>query len=230
MLSLAVDTSTRAGSLAVLRGERLLGSIGTVTDETYSSRLFRQLRVLLDELGFSLKQFDLFCVAAGPGSFTGLRVGLAAVKGWAEAYVKPAAAVSVLEAVGEEATASASVLIPVVDARRGQVFGAIYERTPQGLALRGEEMVLAPEEFLSVIGKSLRGEAFAFVSPAPEALEAALAASPFAGRAIEPVSPLLAATIGRLGYRRACAGAALNALTLDANYVRRPDAEVKWKE
>jgi hypothetical protein len=84
VLILALDTATPAGSLAVLRDEVVLGTISTWTGETYCSRMFRQLEFLLGELSLGLEKFDLFAVASGPGSFTGLRVGLAAVKGWAE--------------------------------------------------------------------------------------------------------------------------------------------------
>jgi tRNA threonylcarbamoyladenosine biosynthesis protein TsaB len=229
MLSLSVDTSTQSGSLAVLREERLLGMLGTSTDETYSSRLFRHLRFLLEELHLGIEQFDLFSVAAGPGSFTGLRVGLAAVKGWAEAFGKPVAAVSVLEAVAAQATMPLPLLVPVVDARRGQLFGAVYERRGAGLALRGEEVVMAPEEFFASLAGLVGEEPIAVVTPTPGAIAEALEGSPFRGRPVECVSPLLAGVIGRLGYRRAARGEASDALSLDANYVRRPDAEVKWK-
>src|SRR3984893_1510071 len=103
MLLLAVDTSTPAGSLAVLRDGRVLGVVSTWVEETYSSLMFRHLDFLLGEFRLDLKQFEVFAVAAGPGSFTGLRVGLAAVKGWAEVFRKPIAAVSALEAVAVQA-------------------------------------------------------------------------------------------------------------------------------
>lgn len=229
MLSLSVDTSTQSGSLAVHREEQLLGMLGTSAEETYSSRLFRHLRFLLEELQLGLDQFDLFSVAAGPGSFTGLRVGLAAVKGWAEAYSKPVAAVSVLEAVAAQATTPLPLLVSVVDARRGQLFGAVYERRGADLALRGEEVVMAPEEFFESAAVLIGQEPVALVTPTPTVIAPVLEGSPFRGRPVECVSPLLAGMIGRLGYRRAVRGEASDALALDANYVRRPDAEVKWK-
>ena len=94
MLILALDTSSPAGSLAILRDEKVIGVVSTWAEETYSARMFRHLDFLLRELSLDLKQFELFAVAAGPGSFTGLRVGLTAVKGWAEVYKKPAVGVS----------------------------------------------------------------------------------------------------------------------------------------
>lgn len=229
MLSLAVDTSTLSGSVAVLRDDRVLGMVGTAADETYSSRLFRHLQFLLAELKLSLDQFDLFSVASGPGSFTGLRVGLAAVKGWAEAFSKPVEGVSALEAVASQSTAQAPLVVSLIDARRGQVFGAVYERRGRELALRGEEHVLAPEEFLAALAEWTGDESVAFATPAPEVIETALAQSTFRSRPVELVSPLLAAALGRLGYRRAVRGELGDALVLDANYVRRSDAELKWK-
>ncbi len=102
-LTLAVDTSSRVGSLAVLRDTGIVGVVSTFSDEAYSSRMFRQLEFLLAELRVGLAEFDLFAVVSGPGSFTGLRVGLTAVKGWAEVYQRPIAAVSGLEAIASTA-------------------------------------------------------------------------------------------------------------------------------
>src|SRR5579872_4134121 len=99
VLILALDTSSPSGSVAVLHDQEVIGTISASTDEIYSSRMFRHLEFLLRELSLGLDQFDLFAVVAGPGSFTGLRIGLAAVKGWAEVYRKPVAAISALEAV-----------------------------------------------------------------------------------------------------------------------------------
>ena len=83
VLILALDTSSPTGSVAVVEDSRLLAVISTTTDEPYSSRIFRQLEFLLNELHLRLDQFDLFAVNAGPGSFTGLRVGLTTSKAWA---------------------------------------------------------------------------------------------------------------------------------------------------
>ena len=128
VLVLALDTSSPSGSLAVLRDEKVVGVVSTATAEVYSSKMFRELEFLLGELSLRMEEFDLFAVAAGPGSFTGLRVGLAAVKGWAEVYRKPIAAVGALEAVAVQAHSNASLIVPVLDARRGQVYFGLYRR------------------------------------------------------------------------------------------------------
>lgn len=227
---LAVDTSTQAGSLAVLRESRTIGVVSTWTDETYSSRMFRHLEFLLRELKLEMKQFDLYAVAAGPGSFTGLRVGLTAAKGWAEVHRKPIAAVSGLEAVAAQARTPTRWLVPVIDARRGQIFGGIYEREAAGLARVGDEMVATPAEFLDHVRARFPDEPLTFVTPTPEVISGHLAEFRFTGKPVEAVSAVLAPVIGRLGYARALRGELVDALHLDAHYVRRSDAELLWKE
>ena len=229
MLLLAVDTSTQTGSLAVLQENRVLGVVSTWVEETYSSRMFRHLDFLLRELALDLARFDVFAVAAGPGSFTGLRVGLTAVKGWAEAYKKPIAAVSGLEAVAVLGRAAEPLLVPVIDARRGQIYGGIYRRKQGELECLGDESVMSAAEFLSAVAKQAAGVAAAFVTPTPEVLTEPLAASPLRASPIEQVSTVLAPAIGQLGLARAHRGELVDALHLDANYIRRSDAELLWK-
>src|SRR5271168_3537334 len=151
MLILSLDTSSPSGSVAILRDDLTLGVISTRAEENYSSRIFRHLDFLLSDLTLKLADFDLFAVSAGPGSFTGLRVGLTAAKGWAEVYRKPVVGVSALEAVAFQAR-SGAVLIPALDARRGQIYFGVYRAAAAGLALDGEEFVVTPEEFTERLG------------------------------------------------------------------------------
>ena len=229
MLILALDTSSLAGSLAVLRDETVIGNVSTYSEENYSSRMFRHLEFLLNELSLSLDRFDLIAVAAGPGSFTGLRVGLTAAKGWAEVYKKPIAAVSGLEAVAAQAHSTASILVPVLDARRGQVYFGFYRSSPDGRVLEGEERVASPEEFLESLKILARDTGFGVVTPAPEVVSGVLSHFEPDFAKLEVVSPFLAPTIGHLGFRRASRGDLADSLTLDANYLRRSDAELNLK-
>jgi tRNA threonylcarbamoyladenosine biosynthesis protein TsaB len=239
VLTLALDTSSAAGSLAVLRDERVIGTVSTWTKEIYSSRMFRHLDFLLEELSLGLRDFDLFAVAAGPGSFTGLRVGLAATKGWAEVYRKPIAAVSALEAIAAQSHSHASVVVPVLDAHRGQVYFGVYRRhlasdSDGRLALDGDECVMTPEEFLLSLDAHLESSAYVIIAPEPELIQGAASLNETRRGAHRPIrveqaSAIVAPHIGRLGYQRALRGELVDALTLDANYVRRTDAELHWK-
>src|ERR1700719_2143384 len=161
MLILAIDTSTRTGSAAILRDSEVLAEISGYDEAPYSSRLFRDIALLQDRTNCRMDQIDIFAVAAGPGSFTGLRVGLTAVKAWAEVHRKPIAAISGLEAVAAESLAGESpeasdarFIASFLDARRGQLFGAIYQKISGdrgGLALASDESILSPDEFLELV-------------------------------------------------------------------------------
>lgn len=229
MLTLSVDTSSRTGSLAVLRDSAILGVVSTSSDEAYSSRMFRQLEFLLGELGLGLPRVDLYAVLVGPGSFTGLRVGLTAVKGWAEVYNRPIAPISGLEAVAAEAPVIKGMVTPVLDARRGQVFGALYAKVGDRMSLRLPECVCSPAEFLQRLAERVSPGDVVFASTSPEFVRETVTKSSFALNEVAGVSPVLAPVVGRLGIERAARGELSTALELDAAYIRRSDAELLWK-
>jgi tRNA threonylcarbamoyladenosine biosynthesis protein TsaB len=239
MLILAIDTSTRTGSAAVLRDSDVLAEVSGYEETPYSARLFRDVASLQDRANFRLDQIDVFAVAAGPGSFTGLRVGLTAVKAWAEVHRKPISPVSGLEAIAAECPLNEPpggspppFIAPFLDARRGQVFGAIYQRVSAnggGLALVSDESILSFSEFLELVKGKLPA-ALQLVSPTPEVLPAAHLTEIVPGTRVVRVSAALAPAIGRLGFERAKRGELVDAVKLDANYVRRSDAESAWKD
>ena len=239
MLILAVDTSTRTGSAAILRDSEVLAQVSGYEETLYSNRLFRDIAALQEKANFSLKEVDVFAVASGPGSFTGLRVGLTAVKAWAEVHGKPIAAISGLEAIAFESLAdktpealSASFIAPFLDARRGQIFGAVYRHSKGNemcLELVTDESILSLDEFLE-LAKGKSGQSVALVSPTPDVLPGARIVEAFPGQRVITVSAALAPAIGRLGFERAQRGDLVDAMRLDANYVRRSDAEAAWKD
>ena len=244
MRILAIDTTTAAGSVAVLEAEansvQVKGVVSTLSDEAYSSRLFRQLEFLLSELRLSTGDFDLFAVAAGPGTFTGLRVGLTAAKGWAEVHGRPVAAVSTLEAIAcqaqnctppsmDDVTLPSRYIVPVTDARRGQVYGGIYECAGSSLRRVADDVVMPPAEFWPYLKESCNAEDFNFATPGVPFLKLLIADSPFASNLVVGVSSILAPALGEVGWRNALRGKTCDALTLDAHYIRRSDAEMLFK-
>ncbi len=240
MLILAIDTSTRTGSVALLRDNVVLAEVSGYEETPYSSRLFSDLDLLKANAQFELSQIDVFAVASGPGSFTGLRIGLTAVKAWAEVHGKPIAAISGLEAIAEQSKAIGGdllvenqILAPFFDARRGQLFGALYQRRAGNgapLELVSEETILSPEEFIDLVKGSLKLGQPTIVSPVPGLLLSSLVEGVLPGIRMEAVSPVLAAAVGRLGFDRAKRGDLLDPLRLDGNYVRRSDAEAAWSD
>lgn len=230
MRLLAVDTSSRDASVAVFVDDRVAALVAPRDNEQHSVALFRNIERALEQAGVDLHELDAYGVTTGPGAFTALRVGLSVIKALAEVSGKPVAAVSALEAVCESAQAS-GLLVPMVDAYRGQVFGGLYEKSNGDVARRGRERVLSPEEFLaSLVEESVRAADCTLVGPHLERWAAKLAESPFSRSRRETTSPVLAEAVGRCAWRRLARGEGVDALHLEANYVRRSDAELLWKE
>jgi tRNA threonylcarbamoyladenosine biosynthesis protein TsaB len=230
MRILAIDTTSPAGSVALLDDAALRGLIAAAPGERYCTGLFRDVENLLREAGLEHSAIDLYAVATGPGSFTGVRVGLAAVKGWAEVHGKPIAAVGALEAVAAQAPDSETFIAAAADAHRGQMFAGFYERGPGGLRRRGEDVVMSPEDCIAWLVAQAEGRRMILCTTAPALLLPAVAASPLRGARVETASPILASFVGRLGYQHALRSELCDAMTLDAHYVRRSDAESLWKE
>lgn len=229
MLILALDTCDARGGVALLRDATLLQSEVHAVTEDYSSWLLPAITRVLTSASLTLGEIDLYAAAAGPGSFTGVRVGLTTVKAWSEVYVRPIAAVSRLEALATAGSGSASYVAAFFDARRDQVFGALYRRRDaQSLERVEEEMVIAPGKFLEWCTAQVGPETINWVSPDPGCLSRLpqWPARLSLNETIQEASELLAPRIGQIAYRLATQNRLTDALALDANYVRRSDAEL----
>ena len=215
----------------MLRDDSVLQVVVHNSSEDYSSWLLPAVGRVLEASGAEMGGVDGYAVAAGPGSFTGVRVGLTTVKAWGEVYGKRIAAVSRLEAIAMQGAPGSSHVAAFVDAQRGQVFGAVFQRKGGGLERVQEEMVILPGKFIETAAELAKSESISWVS-----LDAAVLASEenwkareARGEQVEIISSVLAPAIGRIGMRELTAGRFKDALSLDANYVRRSDAEIFWK-
>jgi len=232
MRFIVVDAADARGSVAVFSDAELLFLESHSSDEDYSSWLLPAVKRALSSCSLSLSQLDGYAVCAGPGSFTGLRVGLTTVKAWAEIHAKPIAAVSRLEALAVGGQAIHEQLVATfMDARRHQVFAALYARSADGLALAGQEAVTPLQDFVARVEGESKGKAVRWATPDAELLEAlptwqVLGAK---GHVVEYAATPFALRLGQLAYRKFQTGETTDALFLDANYVRRSDAEVFWK-
>jgi len=230
VIVLAIDTCDSRGSLAVLRGDAVLQIVAHDSAEDYSSWLLPAAGRALKASGVEMGGVDGYAVAAGPGSFTGVRVGLTTVKAWGEVYRKRISGVSRLEAIAIQAAGNAHVAA-FVDAQRGQVFGAVFQRRGESLERLGEEMVIPPGKFIESAVELAKGGSISWVSidAACLASEESWKAREARGEKVESVSSTLAPAIGRIGMAQLAVGHFTDALSLDANYVRRSDAEIFWK-
>ena len=134
-ISLAVDTSSLVQSIALMRGAALLAERTLKTKTGHSGALLGAIDGMLQDLGLTLDDLDLLVIGAGPGSFTGLRIGLASLKSLSFARGIPLAAVSSLEAMARGAIASTGLLVATSDARKGEVYAGLYRRFGQSLTL-----------------------------------------------------------------------------------------------
>jgi tRNA threonylcarbamoyladenosine biosynthesis protein TsaB len=220
-LILAVDTTHEFSSLALLRGCDVLEEMLLRSPEGFGQVLFSRLAELLARHGLKTADVDCFAAASGPGSFTGVRIGLAAIKGLAEAHAKPAVAVSNLAAMSRFGSAPRRAV--VLDARRGEVYGAVYDAC--GPAVSPETVMPFPAWLESLPAGEIEFIATDFGPFAP-----ALSGTRFAKAPVTIAPRALAAAVGRIAVQRWRAGQASDPAALDANYVRRSDAELYWKE
>jgi tRNA threonylcarbamoyladenosine biosynthesis protein TsaB len=214
MLLLAADTSGKHGSIALARCDGDLCDVIEIVPlagGTFSAQLVPQVAALLREHGFDKRDIGGFAVASGPGSFTGLRVGLAAVKGLAEVLDKPIAAVSLLEVVAMAGEAHGRVLA-ALDAGRNEAYLGEYDVEVSGARLIGEQLVSLDE-----LPTGMK-----IVTPDESVANAARAK----GINVQEIERPDTAAIARLGWKRIAAGLTVSPEALEANYIRRSDAEI----
>jgi tRNA threonylcarbamoyladenosine biosynthesis protein TsaB len=220
MVTLALDTSTRTGSCAVLRGDDVLAEVPGDAARTHAERLPGDLMTALERARLTLPDVELFAVATGPGSFTGLRVGIATMQGLALAAGRPLVGISVLDALARAAGGEAGGRVAAwVDAWRGEVYAALYDgvREVEGASVEPPGAILA----------RLRGARTRFVGDGAAVHRDAIAAA-LGGQALldAPLDPPLAGIIGRLARREVDAGHRPGPADIQPLYVRRPDAEL----
>lgn len=198
---LGVDTTSEYGNVVLRHEHKTVADVRLQSNDGFGHWIMQAIQEVLAKAEIRLHEIDCFAAGSGPGSFTGVRVGLAAVKGLAEAIHKPAAAISNLRALS--LSGHGTLRAVSLDARRGQVYGAVYDADAR---IVGEETVVTWDEWV----KSVPGGA-EFVS-----LE-------------KGATPWMAAAIAECAEKDGPGGWA-DPVALDANYVRRSDAELFWKD
>jgi tRNA threonylcarbamoyladenosine biosynthesis protein TsaB len=231
VIVLGLDTCNSKGDVALLRDDVVLALADHKTEEDYSTWLLPAVDGVLKKAGISLSEVDVFGVAAGPGSFTALRVGLTTVKAWGEVYGKPIVPVSRLELIARQAWDGTNYVASWTDANRGQVFGAVYLRSGNRLERVGDEMVIEPGRFVETAAELARGQTIAWASSDVDRMFGTKEwkSREALGEGFELVSSFLAIGVARMAANQVASGRYTDALGLDANYVRRPDAEIFWK-
>jgi tRNA threonylcarbamoyladenosine biosynthesis protein TsaB len=220
MLTLALDTTTQTGSVALARDGRTIEQVAGDSSRPQAERLPAELMQLLDRHAVSLADIDLYAVATGPGSFTGLRIGIATMQGLAFAQGKPLIGVSAFDAL--QCVADAPRVATWVDAWRGEVYAAVYENGREVIA----PTVAPPEDLLSVTLPKIEEPTVYIGDGAGKYRELILETLGTAARIAEPPAPLIASVVARIAFDAARTGHRPPPHAIRPMYVRRPDAEV----
>ena len=214
---MAVETSTLAGSVALLDGERVIGEYVLDVRVTHSERLMPAIDRLLRDAGWTTASLEGLAVAVGPGSFTGLRIGISAVKGLGWALGLDVAAVPTLDALASLLPFAALPVCPVLDARKNEVYCSLYHWDGAGMSREWEYLALTPE----ALAARLTG-------PTIVLGDGAHAVASRHARVAPPHRRLpSAAAVGVLGLARFRAGQVASARDVSPFYLRPSGAELK---
>ncbi|MBI4378663.1 MAG: tRNA (adenosine(37)-N6)-threonylcarbamoyltransferase complex dimerization subunit type 1 TsaB [Nitrospinae bacterium] len=236
MIVLGIDTSTYHGSIAIVENERLLSEFSIPFINSYSKRLISIIDDLLKKCEVNFKDIDGYAIAIGPGSFTGLRIGVSTCKGFSLATGRPVIPVGTLDAMvecisvkGDTLTDSLNSLqvCTLIDAKKGEVFASLYKKIDGKIKKITEDMAINPERLCQeineptiffgdgvksygdLIKKRLKGLAY-FYSDIPK--------------------NSLAASIAFMGAKKLERGDVPDTASLKPKYIRRSEAEIKWEE
>ena len=238
---LALDTTTRDGSVALVDGYRTIEERRGEAARTHGERLPGELLAVADAHGLSPHTIDLFAVASGPGSFTGLRIGIATIQGLALTTGRRIVAVSALEALaqtvgveGGGARAPAGTFVAAwMDARRHDVFAALYRLADAPL--------FSPDRLVEIEGPTagdpgitlarwaghIRDATVVFVGDGAALYASLITEHASPAWTVLPYQPLLAGAIGRMAVARAQRGDTIDPAAVRPLYIRRPDVEVE---
>jgi tRNA threonylcarbamoyladenosine biosynthesis protein TsaB len=227
MLVMGIDTSTMQGGVALLSGQGVICEYTLNIKATYSERLLPSIDRALHDAGVTLNQVEAVAVAVGPGSFTGLRIGLSTAKGLVAAGGQPLIGVSTLEAMAWTLPYCAFPICPILDARKGEIYCALFRHEGDRLTRLMDETAVAPQTFLRRIQQPtvFMGDGLGVYETLVQSELKELALfPPLAGRGGR------AAAVAELGRRRLLQGQRDNPGELSPHYLRSSEAEFMYHD
>lgn len=224
MKILAFDTSAKTASVAVCDGGNILGVSNIENGLTQSELVLPMAEALLSQLKMSFADVDLYAVTVGPGSFTGVRIGVSTVKGLAFGRDIPCAPVSTLEALAENAEGLTGLIVPCMDARRGQFYTATFAATAEGISRVTPDRAISAEELAEELRSYdgdiyITGDGYDVAHKLLTSLGVKLATTPYLLRSQNAVS------IARVAERMHAQGLCVSERELAPSYLRLPQAE-----
>ena len=225
MITLAFDSTAKAASVAVLKDGTTLADYTIDNGLTQSELLLPMAEDMLKCLKLDYDDISLFATSVGPGSFTGVRIGVALVKGLAFGKNKPCVAVSTIEALAENLAGLDGIIVPAMDARRGQVYTAIFKSNKDGISRITEDMAMPLTELADRLSAYpcdniyIVGDGYEVTYKALSSLGIKLSDTPI-GLRLES-----AASVARVAERIYAAGGAITDSEIAPTYLRVPQAE-----
>lgn len=224
MLTVAIETSTNIGSVACVANGRPVCDRVFKEGLAHGQDLLKEIDACVREAEWTKSDIELVAVSVGPGSYTGLRVGVAAAKGLAYALDIPVISVCSLDVMAENGPRTADHVAVVVDARRSQIYGSVYANVGFSFHRERGPVLSSPEEFVSTLETPVfvLGDA---IEKYPQV---------FAMRGLQGMPQAFwrpsAAKLGLLGEKAYIIGERTDCETLVPLYMRLPEAEEKWRE
>ncbi|MDR3673901.1 MAG: tRNA (adenosine(37)-N6)-threonylcarbamoyltransferase complex dimerization subunit type 1 TsaB [Acidobacteriota bacterium] len=239
MLILAIDTTGEMGGVGIYRDAECLALVPSQgPGDGYSIILFEMVEQALAQAHVELRQIDLYAVANGPGSFTGIRVGLAAARAWGKVFTRPVRAVSVLEAMVGKMSLQPDWAFPIIDARRGEFFLGCFRRNSSEPSIASRQdyepvdtgWILKPEPLRAFIDERLTtGASATCVVRAHDQAAVGLHAGLPPSLNWQSIEGALVDSIAAIARKEEQSSRPCPDTKLDAYYLRRPDAEINWK-
>jgi tRNA threonylcarbamoyladenosine biosynthesis protein TsaB len=228
MKILGVDTSTSCCSIGFVDGESIVAEYLLDVPTTHSERLLNSIEHVFEQAGCALGELDGWAVSLGPGSFTGLRIGISTIKGLAFATAKPVAGIPTLDALASNVSPTPYLICPILDARKGEVYTSFYQYDEKGLLRRlSDYQALRPEDLAKRIERKT-----IFLGSGVKTYGERLQKAVPALASFVPASLNLprGSSVARLGWERFRRNEALDLSTFTPIYVRASEAEIRWKE
>jgi tRNA threonylcarbamoyladenosine biosynthesis protein TsaB len=228
MRILGIDTSTGCGSVGLIDGDETLCEHLPNVPVTHSERLLSSIEYVLKASGCSVRDLDGWAISLGPGSFTGLRIGVSTIKGLAFATQKPVAGVPTLDALASQISSTPYLICPILDARKGELYASFY-RYEEGEVLKriSDYQAVGPE----LLAKKIERKTIFIgsgVKTSGDYLRNTLPS--FSVLAPDPLNLLRGSTVARLGLELLRREEYLNLTSFAPIYVRPSEAEIKWQE
>ena len=222
---LGVDTTTPAGSVALLKGPSLIGEINQDSPMTFSVRLLPAIQFLLEANELTIQDVGGFAVAAGPGSFTGIRIGLSTMKSFAFSSGRPIAPVSTLAALARKIQHPHNRLIcPLLDAKKNEIYAALFESKEEGLREIVPQGAYSPDELFSRLPSH---RVIHFIGSGLDVYRLALFRYLKDKARFSRRTPFIAHEVGLIGYEMLRKGRGKNAHEIEPLYLRKSQAEEK---